>query len=247
MTAQRRLSFGAIAENYHRFRTPMLPAAVDWLVPDDCGVAAEVGAGTGLFTQQLTGRVPKVYAVDPDARMRAQLAAACPEADVRAGSAESIPVRDASVHAVFAACAWHWFDPDRAAAEIARVLRPGGVLGVAWHHRDNSVDWIAGVNRLVRQGEFPSDRRPGHFVLPEHAPFGDVEQTVFPWHCPMTTDEFVGSLCTYSNLIVLDDADRDRVLDSVRDYLASHPDTAGRDTLEVPFTATCFRTHLRAS
>lgn len=63
--------------------------------------------------------------------------------------------------------------------------------------------------------------------------------------CPMATAEFVGSLCTYSNLIVLPDADREHVLDAVRDFLATHPDTAGRDTLEVPFTATCFRTHLR--
>lgn len=246
MSDDRRLSFGAIAAKYHRFRAPLSAAAVDWLVPAGCAAAAELGAGTGLFTRQLAERVPRVHAVEPDERMRGELAAACPDVTVLDGSAERVPLPDASVDAVFAVGAWHWFEPVRAVPEIARVLRRGGVLAVAWNIRAAAVPWVAELDRLVRR-RFPSDRRPGRFVLPGDAPFGEPEREVIPWSYPMTPGELVESLSTYSHVIMLPQKQRDAVLDAVREHLATHPDLAGRGTIDVPFESVCYRTRTAAA
>jgi SAM-dependent methyltransferase len=118
-------------EDYERGR-PGWPAEVVTLpgLPPSASVL-ELGAGTGKLTRLLVGAFEHVIAVEPDEGMRRLLAAVCPE--VLVGSAEAIPLPDDSVDAVFTAEAFHWFDRERAPAEIARVLRPGGVLVLMWN------------------------------------------------------------------------------------------------------------------
>ena len=75
------------------------------------------------------------------------------------GTAESIPLGDDSVDAVVVAQAFHWFDPDPALAEIARVLRPGGSLGLIWNERDERVPWVDALGRIFNwQVERPYQR-----------------------------------------------------------------------------------------
>jgi SAM-dependent methyltransferase len=136
-------SFGNVAETYDRVRPGPAPAALDWLVPAGCAVAVDLAAGTGLFTRALLGRVGRLVAVEPDPRMREVLARRTPGLDVRAGQGEAIPLPDASADVVFVSTAWHWLDLSRAVPEIARVLRPGGRLGVLWTSRDRAADWAA--------------------------------------------------------------------------------------------------------
>ena len=93
----------------------------------------DLGAGTGKLTRVLADRYARVIAVEPLAELRAILAERCPTADVRDGAAERIPLGDAEVDAVFAGQAFHWFANDAAVGEIARVLRPGGVLALLWN------------------------------------------------------------------------------------------------------------------
>ena len=105
----------------------------------------DLGAGTGKLTRLLLGTGAGVVAVEPDAAMRARLPAA---ADVLDGAAESVPLPDASIDAVTVAQAFHWFEPSAALAEIARVLRAGGGLGLVWNERDESVPWVAELGRI---------------------------------------------------------------------------------------------------
>jgi SAM-dependent methyltransferase len=93
----------------------------------------DLGAGTGKLTRLLVSAFDRVVAVEPADAMRRLLVALCPEADARAGTGQNIPLEDASVDAVFAAQAFHWFDDERALAEIARVLRPRGALVLMWN------------------------------------------------------------------------------------------------------------------
>jgi ubiquinone/menaquinone biosynthesis C-methylase UbiE len=118
---------------------------VDWLLPADCAVAVDLAAGTGLFTRTLGGRAREVVAVEPDERMRHVLTRRSPGVRVLDGRAEDIPLTDGCADAVFVSHAWHWFDPERAVPEIARVLRDGGRLGVVWTSRDRDEDWVAGL------------------------------------------------------------------------------------------------------
>ena len=78
----------------------------------------------------LERRYRRVIAVEPLDAMRAILVREAPAAEARAGRAETIPLAGAEVDAVFVAQAFNWFANDVAVAEIARVLRPGGVLAI---------------------------------------------------------------------------------------------------------------------
>jgi SAM-dependent methyltransferase len=135
-------SFGAAASIYDRARPGYPDAAVDWLLPVGQPQVVDLGAGTGKLTRLIADRGVDVTAVEPSDGMREQLQSALPGVPALAGSAEEMPLADESVDAVLVAQAWHWVDLPRASAEVARVLRPGGRLGLLWNHRDERVDWV---------------------------------------------------------------------------------------------------------
>ena len=129
-----RLSFGNVAETYHRVRPPysqtLLDHAQAQLELDSRARVLDLAAGTGRLTSELAQRFAHVIAVEPNDAMRSLIG----DGDVRAGAAEAIPAEDASVDAVFVGEAFHWFDAAAAIAEIARVLRPRGGLAIVWVH-----------------------------------------------------------------------------------------------------------------
>src|SRR5688500_12700871 len=118
-------------EDYERGRPGWPPEVVD--IPGLPSAATVLELGAGKLTRLLVSRFARVFAVEPAEAMRRLLVMHCPEAEVLDGSAEEIPLADASVDAVFAAEAFHRFDGERALAEIARVLRPRGVLVLMWN------------------------------------------------------------------------------------------------------------------
>jgi SAM-dependent methyltransferase len=126
-------SFDRAAVQYERARPGYPPALLDLLPLPANAEVLDLGAGTGKLTRVLVKRYRRVIAVEPLDGMRAILDNVVPEAESQAGWAESIPVPDASVDGVFAGQAFHWFNNDEAVAEIARVLRPGGVLCLVWN------------------------------------------------------------------------------------------------------------------
>src|SRR3954451_17341334 len=146
MPTSRARSFGAVAAAYAEHRPGYPAAALDWaLAPiggSGTGTLLDLGAGTGKLTTTLLGR-GTVIAVEPDPAMLAELRRLLPDVDAREGSAESIPLRTGGVDAVLVGQAWHWFDTGRALPELARVLRPGGVLAALWNVDDHEVEWVA--------------------------------------------------------------------------------------------------------
>ena len=103
------------------------------MLPPGARRVADVGAGTGKLTRALLDRGLEVDAVEPDGDMLAELRRVAPEAHAHRAGAEALPLPDASVDVVLAGQAWHWFDHDAAVAEVRRVLRPGGWLGLLWN------------------------------------------------------------------------------------------------------------------
>jgi len=155
------------------------------LVPvgDDAEVL-DLGAGTGKLTRVLVRRYRRVIAVEPLDGMRTILERVVADAESLAGSAEAIPLPAASVDAVFAAQAFHWFAHDEAVAEIARVLRPGGVLCLVWNGPDDErtsplpAAYQAYLDELRSVAAF-NDAPPWQEVL-ARGPFGEVHEGGVP-------------------------------------------------------------------
>ena len=139
MNDRRELSFDSVADEYEQTR-PTYPAALLDALPLDAEAAVlDLGAGTGKLTRVLAERYRDVTAVEPLANMRAMLERVVPGVTALPGSAERIPLDDASVDGVFAAQAFHWFDKPVALPEIARVLRPGGVFAIVWNQGNDDL------------------------------------------------------------------------------------------------------------
>ncbi|RJU02999.1 SAM-dependent methyltransferase [Arthrobacter frigidicola] len=147
------------AGRYDRVRPSYPEQVVKWLVPPGADAAADLGAGTGIFTRMLLDHGLAVTAVDPSADMLSVLASRLPGAAVLAGTAESTGLPGASVDLATLAQAWHWVDPAAAAAEAARILVPGGTLGVLWNQLDVGLPWVHRLSRIMHAGDVYS---PGY-------------------------------------------------------------------------------------
>ena len=230
----RALSFGSVADSYRRYRPRTPAAALDWIVPPGTERALDLAAGTGALTEVLVTRVPSVTAVEPDPGMREVLAVAVPQADVREGTGEAIPLDDSSVDLACVASAWHWLDPQLAVPELARVLRDGGRLVVLGNVIDRRVPWIAALRDAARRSAGRPRAHRDQVTLPDDAPFGPSERHELTWTQEMSVDDVVGLLGTYSDVIVATPEERARVLDAARAVLDAKPTTRGRERLEVP-------------
>ncbi len=137
---------GAAATANDRARPSYPQDAVAWLA-DKLGIkpgrqVVDLAAGTGKLTAQLADAGADLVAVEPIASMRDLLRVRLPAIPVLGGVAEAIPLADKSVDAVVVAQAFQWFDTRRALDEIARVVRPGGSLGLIWNAKDRSPEWV---------------------------------------------------------------------------------------------------------
>jgi SAM-dependent methyltransferase len=134
--------FSDRVENYVRYR-PGYPAEALRCLKDECGltashVIADIASGTGIWTRMLLENGNRVFAVEPNAEMRAageRLLAAYPGFTSVAGTAEATTLPAASVDFVTAAQAAHWFDRAGSRREFERILKPGGWLALLWNER----------------------------------------------------------------------------------------------------------------
>ncbi|MBW4043265.1 MAG: class I SAM-dependent methyltransferase [Acidobacteria bacterium] len=231
--------FGDAADAYVAGRPEYPAALVEWLVRGASDVA-DVGAGTGKLTAALVRGGRRVTAVEPDAGMLAALRREVPEAGALQGAGEALPLPDASVDAVVYGQAWHWVDVPSASAEAARVLRPGGALGLIWNVRDSSVDWVARLGDVIHGSAAERLVESDAVVVGE--PFGPLEREDVRWVRPMTVDALVAMAASRSYVIALSPQERAGVLDGVRELIATHPATAGRKRVDLPYVTSAFRT-----
>jgi SAM-dependent methyltransferase len=235
----RSLSFGSEAAAYERGRPSYPPEAIDWLLPPGARDVLDLGAGTGKLTTRLVERGLDVVAVDPIAEMLELLSSALPDTPALLGTAEQIPLPDNSVDAVLVAQAWHWFDPERAVAEVARVLRPGGRLGLVWNTRDERLGWVKDLGRIIGHENDPFTEEVS---LPE--PFADVARRHVEWTSYLTPQALIDLVASRSYCITSPAEVRTRTLDQVRELLATHPALANSSGLALPYITVCIRATL---
>jgi SAM-dependent methyltransferase len=233
------LSFGSAAAAYERGRPSYPPEAIDWLLPADALKVLDLGAGTGKLTTRLVERGLDVVAVDPIPDMLELLCASLPDTLALEGTAEDIPLEDNSVDAVLVAQAWHWVDPERAIPEVARVLRPGGRLGLVWNTRDERLGWVRELGQIIGSD---GDGGRTEVTLPE--PFTDVVRHRVEWTNYLTPQALIDLVASRSYCITSPAEVRTRTLDQVRELLATHPALANSSGLALPYITMCTRATL---
>lgn len=185
----------------------------------------DLGAGTGKLTRLLVERFEHVLAVEPLNGMRVLLEALVPGARTHAGEAERIPLADSSVDAVFAAEAFHWFDGERALAEIARVLRPRGGLALLWNVPGGPTEpSIAAAAEVVNARGSP-ERQINRYASGEwrepfaHSGFEELRKATFDNPQVVDRDGLLAFFASMSWVAVLPERERAELLDEVRDRL----------------------------
>jgi SAM-dependent methyltransferase len=235
----RSLSFGSAAAAYERGRPSYPPEAIDWLLPTGARRVLDLGAGTGKLTTRLVERGLDVVAVDPIPDMLEVLRASLPETRAVLGTAEEIPLEDNSVDAVLVAQAWHWVDPERAIPEVARVLRPGGRLGLVWNTRDERLGWVRELGQIIG-----SDGDRGRFDVTLPAPFTEPQGHQVEWTNYLTPQALIDLVASRSYCITSPTEVRTRTLHQVRELLATHPALANSTGLAMPYVTVCIRATL---
>jgi SAM-dependent methyltransferase len=236
------LGFERAADAYERGR-PDFPAEAVAFLAERLGLGPattllELGAGTGKLTRQLTPTRARIVCVEPVAAMRAELLAGVPGVEALDAVAEDLPLADRSADAAVAAQAFHWFDGDRALAELARVLRAGAGLALAWNVRDEDTPWVRAMSDVIEpyRGNTPSHRATAWRDAFERTDaFTPLVCDSFGHHHRTTPDRVVDRVVSISFIAVLPDVERARVADRMRRVLASDPATAGRAEIVFPY------------
>lgn len=219
------LGFGRAARDYELGRPEWPAEVVDVAALDAGATVLDLAAGTGKLTRALVRRFAHVIAVEPHEGMRAYLPAG---ADVRAGSAEELPLEDASVDGAFVANAFHWFDYERALAELARVLKPGAPLVLVWNlPPDGEGGWepdfpqeaIDALDRGFRKSVGPTGIslvRSGGWREPfAAAPFGPLAEHGFPFEHVTDREGVIAYWLSVSSIAALPEEDRNELAEEL--------------------------------
>lgn len=241
--------YNSAADTYVRGR-PDYPTELDSWLREELGlkpgrVAVDLGAGTGKFTRRLLATGAQVIAVEPVEPMRARLAAAQPEAQALEGSAEALPLKDASVDVLVCAQAFHWFANRAALDEIHRVLKPGGKLALVWNLRDARVPWVARLDAIVNalQADTPRYYTGAWRQAFPHPGFGPLqEQHLSHGHSGTPQDVIFNRVRSTSFIAALPQAERDAVDRQIAALIASEPQLRDRSEVTVPYETAAFYT-----
>jgi SAM-dependent methyltransferase len=238
--AQAGFTKGAAA--YERGR-PDYPAAAVAFMAEQLGLCEgatviDIGAGTGKLSRPLIETGARLIAVEPVAAMRDQFSRVLPDVRILEGTAEAIALADGCADAAVAAQAFHWFANAKALAEIHRVLKAGGRLGLVWNKRDASAGWVRDVWALIDRAKHGA---PSHRTGLWKNAFNE-----FPGFRPVTEKSFAHAqrvdfglltdrIASTSFVANMDEAERARLLREVRGVLGRHPDTRGKELLDIPY------------
>jgi SAM-dependent methyltransferase len=239
--------YQSASEAYERGR-PSYPAeAVTYLIEtlglSDQSTVVEPGAGTGKFTRLLTEQTRATIAVEPVEAMRRVLRATTPKALVVGGYAESLPLADACVDAAICAQCFHWFKGPAALREMHRVLGPGGKLGLIWTVREEAVTWIRELTHIMdpHAGDVPRYRGAAWKRAFQDTKLFTLRGEHHLEHSqPSTPDEVTDRVGSVSFIAAMSEPARQHVLNQVRQLLETHPDTRGKDVIEVPYRVDIF-------
>jgi SAM-dependent methyltransferase len=245
--------YSVAAAHYEKGRPDYPPEVDRWLRHDLAlrkgKTVLDLGSGTGKFLPHLCRTEATVVAVEPVGAMLVQLLAGHPGTQAKQGSAEDIPLADASVDAVVCAQSFHWFARAEAVAEIRRILKVGGILGLVWNIRDESVEWVADLRRIfdAYQGDAPRFHTQDWRKVFPAAGFSPLSERRFLHdHTGSPEHVIVDRVLSTSFIAALPATERLRITTQVRQLIANAPDLAGKSEVTMPYVTaayTCQKLH----
>lgn len=233
-------SSARVAEAYDRSRPGYPAEAGPWLAGDRAVSVLELGAGTGKLTTDLVRLGHDVLATDPSPEMLRLLSEHLPDVRTAVACAEDLPVPDRSIDVVVSAQAFHLFDPTRALAEIARVLRPGGHVALVWNDRDERIPWVRRLGRVIGGTQQPAD--PTHTLLGSGL-FGYVEPATFRHWQHVDRGSLRDLVGSRSNVAAMTQTERARVLAEVDALYDEYG--RGADGMLLPYVTRCYKASVR--
>jgi len=221
--------FARNTDRFHRARPTYHDDVVRRVVDRfGSGTLVELGAGTGIFTRQMVDLGQHVVAIEPVYSMRDALSKTVPEADIRVGSAEQIPLDSDTVDSVIAAQSFHWFGYRQALDEIHRVLRLGGHLVTVWNIPDESVPWVAELSKLVDSYRNGSPR-PNDMVwrrsINSDPRYGAIDEFRVDNPMPTTPDGVVDRVLSISFISALSAEKHEQIAEQIHQIVASQGDS----------------------
>jgi SAM-dependent methyltransferase len=240
--------YSVAAAHYEKGR-PHYPPEVDTWLRGDLALrkgktALDLGSGTGKFLPHLRRTEATLVAVEPVAAMLVQLLDANPGTEAKQGSAEQIPLADASVDAVVCAQSFHWFASVEALNEIRRVLKAGGVLGLVWNLRDESVKWVADLRNIfdAYEGDAPRFHTQEWRKVFPAAGFAPLSETRFlHGHTGPPEHVIIDRVLSTSFIAALPAAKRIHIAEQLRQLIANTPDLAGKSEVTMPYLTAVYR------
>ncbi|KYF85913.1 methyltransferase [Sorangium cellulosum] len=234
--------YATAADAYEKGRPDYPRGAIELLLDtlriDAGSTVLDLGAGTGKLTRLLVPTGARLLALEPVEGMRRKLGQMVPSAVLLDGVAEAIPLPEASVDAAVAAQSFHWFHGDLALAELHRVLRPRGRLSLLFNLRDERVDWVARISRILnRYGRDAPVHRIGAWRRPfsETRLFAPIGEHEFTHAQELDLDGLLERVASISYIAALPLKERYSVLNEVRDLAGTHPELAGKSAYLFPY------------
>jgi ubiquinone/menaquinone biosynthesis C-methylase UbiE len=237
-------AFDRVPALYDRVRPDYPSEVVDWLIQalglGEGETVVDLAAGTGKLTTVLLARArARVIAVEPSVRMLARLREVAPGAEAIEGTAEAIPLPDASADAVTVAQAFHWFANEDALGEIHRVLRPGRRLALVWNRRVLDAPAHAAMNELFAPYETRDVPRhkSGEWRRAMEATkrFEPAASKELPWTQSVDRAGFVDRLASTSFIAALDPDEHERAMGRAREVASGFT-----EPIELPHVAEVF-------
>ena len=224
-------------------RAPYPAAATDWMIGDPGRRVLDLGSGSGAFAAMLVGNGHELFCLDRSRAHVSRLAERLGSARNVVGQAEALPFSDFQFDVVTASQSLHRFAPGLALAEIARVLRPGGHLAVAYNTRDDTVPWVKRLAALLQAAD-PTAMTGDYGVsaldqVEDSLYFGVVQRKNFRNWVPIDRPGLLAMVERRPSTAELDPEVREKLLADVAALYANY--ARPPEPLLLPFQASCWR------
>ena len=234
-------AFQSYAEKVDAYASgrPEYPAALLAELPT-AEFAIDLGAGTGIFTEFLALKAKKVLALEPVAKMAQRIPVdRVPNIEVAIGGAELIPAGDGTADLVTAATAFHWFQYEKATAEIVRVLKPDGALALIWNVRDGRLPWIAKFDAVMDRyrGDTPHQSTGKWRRIFDDPRFRHQTSKSYGYIQPVPTSGIVDRALSTSFIAALPPTEQGNVRQQIERIIAQEPTLAGQPQVAFPYVA----------